>query len=135
MAPPKRALLSVTLDTDADHVYQRVEDHNKDGDDRITVLETKGPSLGHTDLKVLTKPFESVVDRTVQGFVDGTGRRVDSVEGTLEYGTHRSERTSASGHKVVRRVKNDSSNSNSSNHKNREKRKESIEDQYDTSEL
>ncbi|OAG24622.1 hypothetical protein CC77DRAFT_928372 [Alternaria alternata] len=71
MAPPKRALFSLNLDTDADHVYQKVEDHNKDGVDRVKVLESKGPTHGHTDLSYVTRPFEKTVNRAVNEVIDG----------------------------------------------------------------
>ncbi|RAR00860.1 ribose 5-phosphate isomerase [Stemphylium lycopersici] len=83
--PPKRALFSLNLDTDADHVYQKVEDHSKDGDERVKVLESKGPVSGHTDLSVLTRPFEKTVNRAVDEVLDGTGKRVQRTEGEVRY--------------------------------------------------
>ncbi|ENI07623.1 hypothetical protein COCC4DRAFT_70224 [Bipolaris maydis ATCC 48331] len=83
MAPPKRALFSLNLDTDADHVYQRVEDHSKPSDERIKVLETKGPTHGHTDLSFVTKPFEKTVNRAVENVLDG--KKVVSKEGEITY--------------------------------------------------
>ncbi|KAI4928264.1 uncharacterized protein J4E92_005748 [Alternaria infectoria] len=75
MAPPKRALFSLNLDTDADHVYQKVEDHSKDGTDRVKVIESKGPTHGHTDLSYVTKPFEKTVNRAVNEVIEGSGRK------------------------------------------------------------
>ncbi|CAN9087332.1 unnamed protein product [Alternaria alternata] len=92
MAPPKRALFSLNLDTDADHVYQKVEDHNKDGVDRVKVLESKGPTHGHTDLSYVTRPFEKTVNRAVNEVIDG--RKVKSAEGEISYSTTRTERRS-----------------------------------------
>ncbi|RYN42165.1 hypothetical protein AA0113_g8072 [Alternaria arborescens] len=92
MAPPKRALFSLNLDTDADHVYQKVEDHNKDGVDRVKVLESKGPIHGHTDLSYVTRPFEKTVNRAVNEVIDG--RKVKSAEGEISYSTTRTERRS-----------------------------------------
>ncbi|KAF7681496.1 hypothetical protein GT037_000472 [Alternaria burnsii] len=92
MTPPKRALFSLNLDTDADHVYQKVEDHNKDGVDRVKVLESKGPTRGHTDLSYVTRPFEKTVHRAVNEVIDG--RKVKSAEGEISYSTTRTERRS-----------------------------------------
>ncbi|EMD63142.1 hypothetical protein COCSADRAFT_359344 [Bipolaris sorokiniana ND90Pr] len=89
MAPPKRALFSLNLDTDADHVYQRVEDHSKPSDERIKVLETKGATHGHTDLSFVTKPFEKTVNRAVENVLDG--KKVVSKEGEITYSTTSSE--------------------------------------------
>ncbi|EUC30970.1 hypothetical protein COCVIDRAFT_16858 [Bipolaris victoriae FI3] len=91
MAPPKRALFSLNLDTDADHVYQRVEDHSKPSDERIKVLETKGPTHGHTDLSFVTKPFEKTVNRAVENVLDG--KKVVSKEGEITYSTTSSDQT------------------------------------------
>ncbi|KAI4955067.1 hypothetical protein J4E91_000923 [Alternaria rosae] len=92
MAPPKRALFSLNLDTDADHVYQKVEDHSKDGTDRVKVIESKGPTHGHTDLSYVTKPFEKTVNRAVNEVIEGSGRKVHSAEGHVSYSTNRTER-------------------------------------------
>ncbi|KAF2636909.1 hypothetical protein P280DRAFT_533036 [Massarina eburnea CBS 473.64] len=77
----KRAVFSLNLDTDAEHVYQRVEDHNQNHSanetragkgEKVSVHESSGPVTGHTGLEIATKPFERVVDRAVEGVVDGT---------------------------------------------------------------
>ncbi|KAF2684459.1 hypothetical protein K458DRAFT_388934 [Lentithecium fluviatile CBS 122367] len=86
-SPPRRALFSLNLDTEADYVYQRVEDRNKKRDDRVKVLESRGPTTGHTQLELLTKPFERVVERTVEGVLEGTGKKARSGEGEIEYET------------------------------------------------
>lgn len=89
---PKRALFSLNLDTDADHVYQKIEDHSKDGEDNVRVLESKGPTRGHTDLSYIARPFEKTVNRAVNEVIDGTGKKVHSAKGELSYST--SSRTS-----------------------------------------
>ncbi|KAF1843558.1 uncharacterized protein K460DRAFT_286901 [Cucurbitaria berberidis CBS 394.84] len=89
---PKRALFSLNLDSDADHVYQRVDEHSKEGADKVKVLETKGPTHGHTDLSYVTKPFEKLVNRTVDGVIEGSGKKVHSAEGQVRYSTERSEK-------------------------------------------
>ncbi|KAF1834079.1 hypothetical protein BDW02DRAFT_499240 [Decorospora gaudefroyi] len=81
MTPPNRALFSIHLDTDAEHVYQKIEDHNQDGEDRIKSIETEGPVHRHTDLTYLTKPFEKTVNRAVNEVVEGSGKKVHSAEG------------------------------------------------------
>jgi len=118
MTPPKRALFSLNLDSNADHIYQRVEDHNKEGEGKIKVIESTGPTVGSTNLTVLTKPFEKVVNRAVEGVIEGTGKKVHSAEGELHYEVSREEKGSSSQTVKVQ--------------KGPVKR---LEDQYDTSEL
>ncbi|KAL6711030.1 hypothetical protein ACN47E_006905 [Coniothyrium glycines] len=119
MAPPKRALFSLNLDTDADRVYQRVEDHSEAGTDRVKVIETKGSTHGHTDLTYITKPFESTVNRAVNDVVDGTGKKVHSAQGELTYSTESSSsRTGSSNLNVKSKA-----------------RRRALEEKYDTSEL
>jgi hypothetical protein len=139
MAPPKRALFSLNLDTDADHVYQRVEDHNKHGDERVKVLETKGPTRGHTDLSFITKPFENTVNRAVEEVIDGTGKRVVSKEGEIRYSTSSSSRTK--GRSSGRRHEDDDDDDEEEQEErsnlnvvSKSKRK-ALEKKYDTSEL
>jgi hypothetical protein len=94
--PPKdkRALFSFNLDTDADHVYQKVTDHNDKGEERVKVIEGKGPTHGHTDLSYVTKPFEKTVNRAVNEVVGGGSgkKKVHGAEGSLSYSTTRTER-------------------------------------------
>ncbi|KAI8938446.1 hypothetical protein NX059_004338 [Plenodomus lindquistii] len=120
MAPPKRSLISLNLDTDADHVHQRVTHHNKDGDDSIKVLETTGPTHSHSDFSYVTKPFEKVVNRAVNDVVDGTGKKVHSAEGSVSYSSSSTERRrdGSSRLNVVSKPK-----------------RRAIENKYDTSEL
>jgi len=94
---PKRALFSLNLDTDADHVYQKVEDHSKDGQDSVRVLESKGPTRGHTDLSYITRPFEKTVNRAVDEVIEGTGKKVHSAKGELSYSTSATNETRRSG--------------------------------------
>jgi hypothetical protein len=82
----KRALFSLHLDTDADHVYQKVTDNSKEGGkERVKVIESKGPTHGHTDLSYVTKPFEKTVNRAVNEVIEGSGKKVRSAEGSLSY--------------------------------------------------
>ncbi|KAH7379637.1 hypothetical protein BKA66DRAFT_571449 [Pyrenochaeta sp. MPI-SDFR-AT-0127] len=119
MAPPKRALFSLNLDSDADHVYQRVNEHSDQGTDKVKILETRGPTTAHSDLKFVTKPFENLVNRTVDGVIEGTGKKVHSAEGELTYSSERSERKeNRSRVNVVSKTK-----------------RRNIENKYDTSEL
>ena len=122
--PPKekRALFSLNLDTDADHVYQKVTDHNDQGEQRVKVLESKGPTHAHTDLSYITKPFEKSVNRAVNEVVEGSGKKVHSKEGNLTYSTQRTERQS------------DDRESSRLNVVSKTKRR-NIERKYDTSEL
>ncbi|KAF2242966.1 hypothetical protein BU26DRAFT_570380 [Trematosphaeria pertusa] len=120
MAPPKRALFSLNLDSNADHIYQRVEDHNKEGTDKVKVLESSGPTHGNTNLSFVTKPFEEAVNRTVEGVIEGTGKKVHSAEGELTYDINKSEQETSSGSRTVKVHK---------------KGRKKIEDSYDTSDL
>jgi hypothetical protein len=133
MAPPKRAHFSLNLDTEADHVYQRVEDHDKDENDRVKVLESSGPTVGNTWLEFVTKPFEKVVNRAVEGVIDGTGKKVHTAEGEIEYETHRSEKghtkSSSEGNRTVVKKTSNVGNRSSESKKNR------IWEEYDTSDL
>jgi ribose 5-phosphate isomerase B len=127
--PPKekRALFSLNLDTDADDVYQKVTDHNDKGEERVKVIESKGPTHGHTDLSYITKPFEKTVNRAVNGVVEGSGKKLHSAEGSLSYSTQRTERRSGN------QTQEDRENSRL-NVVSKAKRRD-IERKYDTSEL
>ena len=116
--PPKRALFSLNVDSEADHIYQRVNDHSKPGKEKTKVIETSGPTVGHTDLQYIAKPFEKLVNRTVEGVEEGTGKKLHSAEGELTYSSQRT--SSGTGTKTV-------------NQSTRTKRR--IEQQYDTSDL
>ncbi|USP77409.1 hypothetical protein yc1106_04683 [Curvularia clavata] len=138
MGPPKRALFSLNLDTDADHVYQRVEDHSKPGDERVKVLETKGPTKGHTDLSFITRPFESTVNRAVEEVIDGTGKRIVSKEGEITYSTSSSSRTK--GHRSVRRHEDEDEEEEQREERSNlnvvsKSKRKALENKYDTSEL
>ena len=134
MAPPKRALFSLNLDTDADHVYQRVEDHSKPSDERIKVLETKGATHGHTDLSFVTKPFEKTVNRAVENVLDG--KKVVSKEGEITYSTTSSGTTRSKG-RVTRNDEDDPSSDHEPSNLNivSKSKRRSLEKKYDTSEL
>lgn len=116
--PPKRALFSLNVDSEADHIYQRVNDHSKPGE-KTKVVETTGPTIGHTDLQYLGKPFEKLVNRTVQGVEEGTGKKVTSAEGEITYSSQRSTSGSSTKHTV----------------KDSTRTKRRIERLYDTSDL
>lgn len=121
MAPPKRALFSLNLDSDVDHVRQRVEDHNLTGSDKVKVLETKGPTREHTDLSFVGKPFENIVNKTVDSVVEGTGKKIHTAEGEITY-SHSETRSGNHGGRSI-------------NVPNKTKKGKSIEEEYDTSEL
>jgi ribose 5-phosphate isomerase B len=132
MAPPKRALFSLNLDTDADHVYQRVEDHNQTGDSHIKVLETKGPTRGHTDLSFVTKPFEKTVNRAVEGVLDG--KKIVSKEGEISYSTSTSGSTRRTTGRGARSNEEEDEEKSTLNVVSKSKRR-ALEKKYDTSEL
>jgi ribose 5-phosphate isomerase B len=118
--PPKRALFSLNVDSEADHIYQRVNDHSKPGKEKTKVIETSGPTVGHTDLQFVTKPFEKLVNRTVEGVEESTGKKVHSAEGEFTYSSQRSSHGTGSNTKTV---------------KDSTRIKRRIEQQYDTSDL
>ena len=116
--PPKRAFLAINVDSEAEHIYQRVNEHSKPGE-KTKVIETTGPTVGHTDLQYLSKPFEKLVNRTVQGVEEETGKKVTSAEGELTYSSQRSTSSSTKKHTV----------------KDSTRTKRRIEKLYDTSDL
>lgn len=117
--PPKRALFSLNVDSEADHIYHRVNDHSKPGE-KTKVIETSGPTVGHTDLQFVTKPFEKLVNRTVEGVEESTGKKVHSAEGELTYSSQRTSHGTSNSTKTV---------------KDSTRTKRRIEQQYDTSDL
>lgn len=119
MAPLKRALFSLNLDSETDHAYQRVDDHSKEGTDRVKVLQTNGPSHGHTDLSYIAKPLEKTVDRAINEVIDNTGKKVHSAEGEVHYSSQKSTTSTPSSTLSI---------------KSKSKRR-AIEKKYDTSEL
>ncbi|KAJ8112481.1 hypothetical protein OPT61_g5155 [Boeremia exigua] len=114
---PKRALFSLNVDSETDHIYHRVNDHSKPGE-KTKVIETSGPTVGHTDLQFVSKPFEKLVNRTVEGVEEATGKKVHSAEGELTYSSQRS--STGTGRKTV---------------KDSTRTKRRIEKLYDTSDL
>ena len=124
-------MFSLNLDTDADHVYQKVEDHSKDGTDRVKVIESKGPTHGHTDLSYVTKPFEKTVNRAVNEVIEGSGRKVHSAEGHVSYSTNRTERRSGGTRNQDDEEERDRSRLNVVS----KTKRRNIEKKYDTSEL
>ncbi|KAL1606025.1 hypothetical protein SLS59_003149 [Nothophoma quercina] len=99
--PPKRALFSLNVDSEADHIYHRVNDHSKPGE-KTKVIETSGPTVGHTDLQFVTKPFEKLVNRTVEGVEESTGKKVHSAEGELTYSSQRTSHGTSNSTKTVK---------------------------------
>ena len=116
--PPKRALFSLNVDSEAERIYQRVEDHSNPGNGKTKIFESSGPTVGHTDLQFVTKPFEKLVNRTVEGVEEGTGKKIHSAEGELTYSSQKS--SSGTGVKTVKK----------STHNQRR-----IDQLYDTSDL
>jgi hypothetical protein len=109
MAQPKRrAFLSLNVDSDAEHIYERVEDHNKDKKDRLKVREQTEPIAGNSSIQIITRPFEKEVQRSIERIVDG---------------------------RVVRDTTTYRSTSSSPASRQRTSKKASIEDKYDTSDL
>lgn len=75
MPPPKRTVFSLNLDTATSPV-------SKDG---ARPIDSTAPSHTHSDLQYVTKPFENLVNRTVNEVVEGTGKTVNKAEGKLSY--------------------------------------------------
>jgi len=95
MPPPKRTVFSLNVDSETDWAHQRIADRSKEGEDRIKVLDTTGPSHGHTDLSVVTKPFEKTVNRVVDDVIQDSGKKVHSVEGDIHYTSEKTNNTSS----------------------------------------
>ena len=85
MPPPKRTVFSLNVDSETDWAHQRIADRSKEGEDRIKVLDTTGPSHGHTDLSVVTEPFEKTVNKVVDDVIQDSGKKVHAVEGDIHY--------------------------------------------------
>jgi hypothetical protein len=112
MSPPKRTVFSLNLDTEA-------WDISSPNTDRVE-SQKRGPAHEHTDLTYTAKPFERIVNRTVNEFVDSTGKKLDSnKEGELNYSTETTSSSTGSGPLNI---------------KNKSKRR-TLERKYDTSEL
>lgn len=107
--PQKRGYISLNVDSVADHIYQRVEDHNKDKKDELKVREQSGPVVGSTSIQILGAPFEKEVQRSIERIVDGRVVRDTSI--------HRS------------------TSPDNDEKKEEERKKSAIEEKYDTSEL
>ena len=69
--PPKRALFSLNIDSNADHLYERIEHHNDEDKGKDRVIERTEPTAGSTKVEIVTRPFERAVERTVERIVDG----------------------------------------------------------------
>jgi ribose 5-phosphate isomerase B len=69
--PKRRAFFSLNVDSTADHIYERIEDYNKEKTDRVKVREQSGPLRGSTHLHVLGNPYEKEVQRSIERIVDG----------------------------------------------------------------
>jgi ribose 5-phosphate isomerase B len=120
---PKRGFFSLNIDSQAEHYDQHITEHHPDGTDSIKVIETKGPTHGHTDFSTITKPFERTVNRVVDDVVKDTGKKVERVDGDVRYTSQTSTSSSSTS----------SSNSNL-NVKNKSTRRY-LERRYDTSDL
>lgn len=90
MAPPKRAIFSLNVDSNAEHFLERIEDHSKQGKGKVKVREHKEPFVGNTSLQLLTRPFEKEVQRSVERIVDG--RVVKDTKITRENSQTRNEK-------------------------------------------
>jgi ribose 5-phosphate isomerase B len=141
MAPPKRAHFSLNVNSQAESLYSRVEDGNTkdhEGRPKVKVIESSGPTSGSKHLEFVTKPFEKIVDRTVEGVLDGTGKHVDddSIEGhtNTETRTRTSDNTGPEGHWTVTRNSAKLKTRHVDNRSSKSK-KNRIWEEYDTSEL
>jgi hypothetical protein len=92
MSPPRRALFSLNVDSETEHLYQRVDSQRKDGKEKVKVIESSGPTVSHTDYQFVTKPFETLVNKTVDGIVEGSGKKLHSAEGEITYSSSKTER-------------------------------------------
>lgn len=106
--PKRRAFFSLNVDSNAEHIYERVEDHNKDKKDSLKVREQTGPVVGNSSVQIITRPFEKEVQRSIERIVDG---------------------------RVVRDTTTYRSTSPSPSSRQKSSKKRSIEDKYDTSDL
>jgi hypothetical protein len=137
MAPPKRAHFSLNVNSQAESLYSRVEDGNTkdhEGRPKVKVIESSGPTSGSKHLEFVTKPFEKIVDRTVEG----TGKRVDhdDIDGDIEARTRTSDNTGPEGHWTVTKTNaNVKTKTRHVDNRSSKSKKNRIWEEYDTSEL
>lgn len=161
--PPKRALLSLNLDTDAEHIQQRVNDsrHHNNSSNSPTAATTTSRSQSRDDettrserssINILTKPLEHTIQKTVEGVLreewkPAPGKKVlSSGSGALSLETQTTPltattttTTSTSGNSpVVKKtiVKQNISGGNTHHHhREADSPGETVDDKYDTSDL
>ncbi|PVI04449.1 hypothetical protein DM02DRAFT_651618 [Periconia macrospinosa] len=150
--PHKRGLLSLNLESDVEHLAQRVEDGINNSYARSSASRSSSRShqdgtkgRQRTSVEILTKPFEQAVQRTVDGVLKeekinpSPGKKVVSAgSGELTTTTITAKSTN-SDEPVVRKtiVKQDISGGNT-HRRDRTSSPvdlESLEAQYDTSDL
>ncbi|ORY03667.1 hypothetical protein BCR34DRAFT_605156 [Clohesyomyces aquaticus] len=78
MTPPKRALFVLNVDSQTEHLFERIEFHNEgskdkegSGADKVKVIDQSEPSSGSTRVEIVTRPFEKAVQRTIERVCDG----------------------------------------------------------------
>jgi hypothetical protein len=137
MAPPKRAHFSLNVNSQAESLYSRVEDGNAkdhEGRPKVKVIESSGPTSGSKHLEFVTKPFEKIVDRTIEG----TGKRVDpdDIDRDIEARTRTSDNTGPEGHWTVTKTNaNVKTKTRHVDNRSSKSKKNRIWEEYDTSEL
>jgi ribose 5-phosphate isomerase B len=119
MSSAKRAAFSINVDSDADHIYQRVSEHHPNGTNTVKVIDSTGPTHSHTDISYITKPFEKAVNTTVDSVIESSGKTLHSSEGNLHYSNEKPSTSSSTSTLSI---------------KNKSKRR-TLERKYDTSEL
>jgi ribose 5-phosphate isomerase B len=119
MSSAKRAAFSINVDSDADHIYERVSKHHPNGTDNVKVIESTGPTHSHTDISYITKPFEKAVNTAVDSVLESSGTTFHSAEGDLHYSNEKPPTSTSSSTLSI---------------KNKSKRR-ALERKYDTSDL
>lgn len=141
MAPPKRTHISLNVNAQAESLYSRVEDNNRKdqhGNPKVKVLESSGPTSGSKHLEFVTKPFEKIVDRTVDGVLEGTGKRVDDDQDIeqVEGRSRTSDNTGPEGHWTVTKTNaNVKTQTRHVDNRSSKSKKNRVWEVYDTSEL
>jgi hypothetical protein len=132
--PPKRTFFSLNLESETEHLYRRVTDHNDNEKDKVTVWESTAPSVGSTKVEFWTRPLEHVVDRTT---VEGaTEKKIVSREGEVNYQQRSSEGPGHGQHADRKTTTTTTTVGKKTKQSGKEKdRDPSVDETYDTSDL
>lgn len=105
MGPPKRALFSLNIDSNVEHIAPKARDER--GTSSSGGKAPESTSEGRTSVQVLTRPFERAVEGVLEDVLERTGEKEDGkktwvkkVETRVDSeGTHTTSTTKTTGKK------------------------------------